>query len=187
MKILQSFAAFAFVALGVLVAPSPVRAQVVQFDTAGVKTEPMLGETDHLSPVAKTFSESIRQTLTRAQWQEEYDVATRRKNSGKRKMLYGLIGNGVGFVVMMAGVGSCDFYSTDCSGSNALVGIGAITTLAGGGYFVWGLIDYYDARGDMASLERRRPSGAAALPVADGHAIAFTAGRSPSLGYRVSW
>lgn len=129
-----------------------------------------------------------------ADWQKQYDTAKNRKDSGKKKIFIGLGASSVGFLLMVAAPSSvsCPTSATSvssCSDGSGLLTLGLLTNLAGDGVFVWGLVEFFDANGEMNRLDAHRPAGKSATTFAlsDHQAITIGNGAQKTLSYGVSW
>jgi hypothetical protein len=127
-----------------------------------------------------------------AEWQRQYDAAKARKDGGKKKMLYGLIAEGAGVAMILTSPTSCSVSVTETSVSSdcgsGLRTLGLITTLGGGGVFMWGAIEFFDARGDVSSLESNRPrTSAPAILLGEHHAISVSLGQRSTVAYHLTW
>lgn len=119
-----------------------------------------------------------------ADWQSEFDTAQRRKKSGMKKMLIGGAASTLGAAIYLT-KGTDDVIT---SGDTSSFNFGILVSLAGTGVFTWGAIEYFDARGDIASLESRRPRNTgASFALSENQSVAVTTGATKSLQYRVSW
>ena len=130
-------------------------------------------------------------------WQRQYDAATSKKDSGKKKMLIGAAMSGLGVIM----IGSSSTNVTDdcvddflegkgCNPGGAARTLGLITTFGGSGVFVWGFLNFSEGNSEMSRLASTKPT-ARALPAS----ISLSArqnldvqvGTRSSLAYRVSW
>lgn len=126
-----------------------------------------------------------QRTLT--EWEREYEAAKRRRSGGLRKVAIGLISNGAGAGLMLAGVARCgDVYAECDGGSTALVLSGVGAAGVGTVYFWWGIIQWVGANGDVRSLEATRPAPSS-VPLGDRQAVSFTLGERSVVAYHVSW
>src|SRR5436309_1740207 len=111
-------------------------------------------------------------------WQNQYDIAKSRKAGGKKKMFIGLGLDAAGVATVFLSANNCvnkvtDLYS-DCSGNVSAILRGGLMGAGGGITFIWGLIEYIDANGDVRSLERQRPAGqdqTASIPVGEHQSV----------------
>ncbi len=175
--VLSALAVLAFVAL-------PGRAVAADGPTSGaISLSP-----DWLSFPAAAFAQS---QLSQADWQRQYDSAKARRSSGLKKVIIGLVMEGGGVAMVMAGATTCaaSSFDDDCSGSGAVAGIGALTAVAGAVPFWWGVIQWVGANGDVRSLEATQPRTPSTqlVPLSDHQAIQFSAGLRPTVGYRLNW
>jgi len=134
----------------------------------------------------------VGQEVTQPEWQRQYDTAKARRKSGLRKVVIGLVMEGGGVAMMMVATTSCinDLFVDDCSGSSAIVTLGAVTAVAGAVPFWWGVIQWVDANSDVHSLEATRPRSASDVKVirlTDHQAVAYSTGRRRTIGLQLSW
>jgi len=147
---------------------------------------------------AVASAQSLRASITPAafqqsatDWQRQYDEAVAHKARAKRNMFIGLGTSIVGFVLAATASSDCTdaiLSGGDCSTGNGRLTLGWITNLAGGGVFIWGLVDYFDANGDMNRLAVQKPSKNALLvPIGEHQSIGVSIGKTSNLSYRVKW
>lgn len=144
------------------------------------------------SPRLDVSPAALGQALGQQEWQRQYDTAKTRRKSGLRKVVIGLVMEGGGVAMMMAGSTTCVAkvsVTNDCSGSGAVAATGALVAVAGAVPFWWGVIQWVGANGDVHSLEATKPSGSSAqsINLTDHQAIQLSGGRRPMLAYKVSW
>jgi hypothetical protein len=137
---------------------------------------------------------------SQAEWQAQLDEAKRRVSSGRKKLGVGLSLVGAGLAVQLIGGRGCiqsGFVETDdCTGETvALYIAGGLAALAGGVTTAFGLVQYVNARDDVANLEARPPSPSsnpsgspvAVLPLGDRQAISISVASRWTVGYRFNW
>ena len=126
-------------------------------------------------------------------WRKQYDEAKARKSGGKTKMLLGLAMDGAGIATAYLAADHCvnnifNNVVTDCSGSSSMMLLGGLIAAGGGITFIWGLVEYIDANGDVKTLEAQRPAGdRTGISIGDHQEVALSLGRRSSVAYRVSW
>lgn len=144
---------------------------------------PSVGLAQSLTDAAKFETLTPQSPSAHSQWQESYDAAESRKNSAKRKMYIGLGAVGGGFLIAAAyGTGDDRLNSEEFT-------TGMLINAGGGVVFVWGLMQYLDANGDMNRLNDQRPSAGptASLTLTRHQAIEIGGGRNPTVAYALSW
>jgi hypothetical protein len=115
-------------------------------------------------------------------WQKDYDTAQSRKNLAKLKMYIGLGAVGGGFLIALSG--------TESSGPDTgRIMTGMMIDAGGGIVFLWGLVGFFDANGDMNRLNTQRPSGStsALIPFSDHQGIRVALGTRSTAAYTVGW
>lgn len=128
-------------------------------------------------------------------WQRQMNEAEARKASGKKLMIYGGIAAVGGTVLGVVAVDSCvnailTTSSTSCGGQSALSTTGWLISLGGDVTFVWGLVSYISANGDISSLNAQKPAGrdVLAFNLSPNQDIAVrSGGRAANVAYRVRW
>lgn len=127
-------------------------------------------------------------------WQREMNAARARKDTGKKLMIFGGIAAVGGTVLGVAAVDSCVnaiLYtdSTNCGGQSALSTVGWLVSLGGDVTFVWGLVDFIGANGDISSLNARRSGGhdVAAFNLSPRQRVALEMGHGAKVAYKVRW
>jgi len=136
-----------------------------------------------------SMTRAAAQSVAASSWQQQYDVVLAQKNRAKRRMFIGAGAALGGILVTAFATDSCINSNGACSGSGAVGTLGWLTSLAGDGVFIWGLVDFLDKNGELSRLQAQRPAGKnAAVFVLDGHqSIAVHAGVNSSVSYRVGW
>lgn len=122
--------------------------------------------------------------------QPELDAALVRKASGKRKMFIGIGGMVGGVLIGTLAASNCtvdDIFHDACRGESNAALLGGLVSAGSGGVFLWGLIEWMDANGDINRANARPAGGAAIIPLGEDWTVKVAAGRRPSASLAFGW
>jgi hypothetical protein len=112
-------------------------------------------------------------------WQQEMDLAVKRRKGGKRKLIIGAGAVVVGGVLAVSA-------GEDHSTGGALVG--NFIMLGGLGTSIWGAIDWSRAAGQIGRLQAQKPTGGVNVSTPTGPGTLWLqVGPTRSVAYRLTW
>ncbi len=131
---------------------------------------------------------------TRDSWQTQMNEAEGRKARSKKLMIFGGVAAVGGTILGVAAVNSCvdsvfSGATTTCGGQSALSTMGWLVSLGGDVGFIWGLVEFIGANGDISRLSAQRPGGteAVSISLSTNQDVALRVGRGANVSYRVRW
>jgi hypothetical protein len=154
---------------------------------------PVSAHAQSLRPLAHSSAGFLQQpSISQSDWQRQYDAAKVRKDGSKKKMLIGLGLVGGGAVMIATGGSNCTIevnFVPNC-GMSAMSKLGLATNAAGGGVFIWGLVQFFDANSELNRLAATKPAGknvSVSIGMGQHQTLSLGLGQRSTVGYRVSW